>query len=87
VKKSSFMVTFLSREALAWLAFEYPVQEKHGIAVRQVFQDLSDVHLLLFLFTGSRFSSSRMRLTIRSRLRRCATVFAHSRWAEGSTPA
>src|SRR5205809_927730 len=37
----------LEREnPLARLAFEHPVQEKHGIAVWQVFQDLSDVHLL-----------------------------------------
>src|SRR5437899_1607881 len=41
----------------------------------------------LFLFTmGSRFSSSRIRLTSPSRLRRSATVFAHSRLAaEGRT--
>src|SRR5712691_2857659 len=37
-------------EPLARLAFEHPIHQKHGIAVRQVLQDLADVHRLpLFL--------------------------------------
>jgi hypothetical protein len=71
-----------SSQMLARLAGEHPVDHQERVAVRQILENLADVHaahglLLLARFDG--FSSSRTRCASSARCRSWAAFLSHSR--------